>query len=77
MFGDEDEQNRVSMLNHIEENFPKLTTLLYTINLKGNDSLYGLAPQIHYGKGFVIERLGDFQFKDRAKIIFSNQFKTR
>ncbi|HLK28136.1 MAG TPA: 23S rRNA (uracil(1939)-C(5))-methyltransferase RlmD [Puia sp.] len=70
MFGYEDEEKRNLLLNHITENFPEITTLLYTINTKGNDSLYGLTPQIHHGKGFAIERLGDFQFKIGPKSFF-------
>ena len=45
------------------QQIPELTTLLVTINTKWNDSITGLQPQVVYGKGYVIERLGDFRFK--------------
>jgi len=70
MFGNDDEAARNLLLDHISKNFPEITTLLYTVNTKGNDSLYGLTPQIHYGKGFAIERLGNFQFKIGPKSFF-------
>jgi len=70
IFGREDEEKRISLLEHILKSFPELTTLLYTINEKGNDSLYGLTPQAYYGKGYVMESLGGFQFKIGPKSFF-------
>jgi 23S rRNA (uracil1939-C5)-methyltransferase len=51
------------LLEHLLQEVPAITTLLYTINAKFNDSLIGLEPCIYQGKGFVIESLEDFQFK--------------
>ncbi len=75
MLGNDDEAARNLLLEHVSKNFPEITTLLYTVNTKGNDSLYGLTPQIHYGKGFAIERLGDFQFKIGPKSFFQTNSK--
>jgi 23S rRNA (uracil1939-C5)-methyltransferase len=47
-----------------------LTTLLCTINPKWNDSISDLEPRVIYGKGYVIERLEDFQFKIGPKSFF-------
>jgi 23S rRNA (uracil1939-C5)-methyltransferase len=63
VLGYEDANARVLMLDHILKCFPDLTTLLYTINPKWNDSLTGLAPQAYRGPGYVIEKMEDFQFK--------------
>jgi 23S rRNA (uracil1939-C5)-methyltransferase len=52
------------------QQFPELTTLLYTINSKWNDSISGLEPKVLFGKGYVIERLEDFQFKIGPKSFF-------
>jgi 23S rRNA (uracil1939-C5)-methyltransferase len=57
------------------EQVPQITTLLYTINQKWNDSLNGLEPQIFSGKGFVIEKLGDFNFKISPKSFFQTNTK--
>jgi len=54
----------------ILEKFPKLTTLLYTINAKWNDSISDLDPQVVHGKGYVIEKMEDFQFKVGPKSFF-------
>ena len=63
VFGEDHEDKRSLVLDFIKQNFPEVTTLLYTTNLKWNDSITDLEPVTHYGKGYVIERLEDFQFK--------------
>jgi 23S rRNA (uracil1939-C5)-methyltransferase len=49
--------------------------LLYTINTKKNDSLHDLEPITYFGKGYVIERLEDFQFKIGPKSFFQTNTK--
>ena len=63
VFGQENKGNRERLLDFVLEKFPGITTLLYTINPKWNDSLNDLEPVAYYGKGYVIERLEDFEFK--------------
>ncbi|MDR3716116.1 MAG: 23S rRNA (uracil(1939)-C(5))-methyltransferase RlmD [Puia sp.] len=70
VFGYEDAKNRTRLLDHVLERFPELTTLLYTINDKRNDSLTDLAPRIYHGKGYVIEKLEDLCFKIGPKSFF-------
>jgi 23S rRNA (uracil1939-C5)-methyltransferase len=54
----------------LQQQFPELSTLLYTINPKWNDSISDLGPQVLFGRGFVIERLEDFKFKIGPKSFF-------
>lgn len=70
VLGYEDQPVREALLSHIMKKLPDLTTLLYTINSKMNDSLTGLSPEVWYGKGYVIEKLEDFQFKIGPKSFF-------
>lgn len=63
VFGEEDEEKRIALLDHILQSFPSITTLLYTINTKWNDSLFDQKPIAYYGKGYAIEKLEKFQFK--------------
>jgi 23S rRNA (uracil1939-C5)-methyltransferase len=49
----EDESKRKLLLDHILLNVPSITTLLYTINPKWNDSIYDLTPQVYFGNGYV------------------------
>ncbi len=75
VMGEDNELERTPLLEFIKHKFPAITTLLYTINLKRNDSMHDLEPQIYYGKGFVIEQLEEFQFKIGAKSFFQTNTK--
>ncbi len=70
MIGYEDNAASAELTAGLLQKFPNLTTLLYTVNAKQNDSLTGLSPQAVHGKGYVIERLEDFQFKIGPKSFF-------
>ena len=70
VFGEDQEPNRVALLKSIEASFPEITTILYTINTKMNDSLNDLNPVVWSGKGYVIETLEDFKFKIGPKSFF-------
>jgi len=65
-----DEMLLNQLMAHLMERFPAITTLLYTINGKMNDSLHGLNPVIYYGNGYVIEKLEEFSFKIGPKSFF-------
>ncbi|GAB2841512.1 class I SAM-dependent RNA methyltransferase [Ferruginibacter profundus] len=66
----EDETARKNLLDHLLQQVPSITTLLYTINPKWNDSIYDLTPQVYSGKGFALEKLEDFTFKISPKSFF-------
>lgn len=75
VFGEEDEEKRIKLLDHVLSLFPSITTLLYTINTKKNDSLHDLEPIAYHGKGYVIEKLEDFSFKIGPKSFFQTNTK--
>lgn len=49
---------------------PEVTTLLFTINPKLNDTIYDLNPETAYGPGFISEKLGNLTFKISPKSFF-------
>ena len=63
VLGYEDEPTIRRLADRLVQQFPELTTLLYTVNPKWNDSISDLEPRILAGKGYVIEQLEDFRFK--------------
>lgn len=71
----EDEENRKKLLDHILKEFPQITSLLYTINPKVNDSIFDLNPIAYYGKGYVIEQLEDLKYKIGPKSFFQTNTK--
>jgi 23S rRNA (uracil1939-C5)-methyltransferase len=68
--GEDDELKTTGLLNYLQEAVPSITTLLYTVNQKKNDSLHDLEPVIFSGKGYVMEKLENFQFKIGPKSFF-------
>jgi 23S rRNA (uracil1939-C5)-methyltransferase len=70
VLGYEDEANRIKLLNQLLQQFPQITTLLYTINTKKNDSLTDLDPKVYSGKGYITEKLEDFSFMISPKSFF-------
>ena len=71
----EDEANRVLLFDHLLEQVPSVTTLLYTINPKWNDSIYDLTPQVYSGKGYVTEKLEGLEFIISPKSFFQTNTK--
>lgn len=70
VFGREEKKKREALLNHLLQQVPGITTLLYTINTKFNDSLHDQEPIVYHGKGYAMEQLEDFQFKISPKSFF-------
>ncbi len=70
VFGKEDDANQKKLLDHLLNQFPSITTLLYTINPKMNDSINDLEPVIYYGNGYVTEKLENFSFRIGPKSFF-------
>jgi len=67
-------------LEHLLIKVPEITTLLYTINPKWNDSIYDLEPQVYFGKGYVTEKLvtangKELQFNIGPKSFFQTNTK--
>ncbi|HVX51652.1 MAG TPA: 23S rRNA (uracil(1939)-C(5))-methyltransferase RlmD [Chitinophagaceae bacterium] len=70
VLGYDDEPLRNALLDAIIKQFNSITTLLYTINPKKNDSYFDLEPQLYAGKGYILDKLEDFTFKISPKSFF-------
>jgi 23S rRNA (uracil1939-C5)-methyltransferase len=81
VFAEDDKKKRNKLLDFILNKFPGITTLLYTINRKWNDSLNDLEPVSYFGKGYVIEKMSggnngeQFQFKIGPTSFFQTNTK--
>ncbi len=69
-FFHEDQVKREKLLNHILEHFPGLTSLMYVINEKKNDTLYDQDIKLYHGKDHIIEELEDLVYRIGPKSFF-------
>ncbi|XJR90113.1 23S rRNA (uracil(1939)-C(5))-methyltransferase RlmD [Elizabethkingia anophelis] len=72
---EENETERIKLLDFLLQKFPQIHTLLYAINPKGNDSIYDLDIQTYYGEGFLYEEMDGLRFKIGPKSFFQTNYK--
>ena len=66
------------LLDKLINEFPKITSLLYVINKKANDTIYDQKIHCYYGRDHIYEKILHFNFKIDAKSFYqtnSNQTK--
>ena len=67
------EQNiakRESLLKHLDETFPMITSLQYVINKKQNDTIYDQNIICFSGRDHIIEKMEGLRFKINAKSFY-------
>lgn len=69
-FAYDDKKEREKLFDYLLKQIPAITTLIYTINSKMNDSIYDLKPVTYFGSGYITERLDQFSFKIGPKSFF-------
>ena len=74
-FGEENVEQREGLMNALREAFPGITSLLWTINAKKNDTIWDLDIQTFHGRDHLIEQLRDdphppLRFRVGAKSFF-------
>ncbi len=69
-FFKEDKTKREALLNAIAEKFADVTSLLYVINGKGNDTIYDQEVLVHSGKDHIFEEMEGLTFKINAKSFY-------
>lgn len=69
-FFDDEKENRELLLNHLAETFPSITSLLYVINQKANDTLYDQDIQLFKGRLYILEEMEGLHFSINAKSFY-------
>ncbi|MEW7281099.1 23S rRNA (uracil(1939)-C(5))-methyltransferase RlmD [Aquimarina sp. 2201CG1-2-11] len=74
-FFHEDVEKRTLLLEYIANEFPEITSLQYTINSKGNDTIYDQNIICYKGKDFIEEEMEGLRFKINAKSFYQTNSK--
>jgi len=70
VFFEEDEKAQLGLLDHLRSSFPEITSLMYCINRKANDTISDQEIQLHSGKDHIVEMMEDLRFKIGPKSFF-------
>jgi 23S rRNA (uracil1939-C5)-methyltransferase len=70
IFFDEDEEARRALLDHIRSAFPGITSLMYCINRKANDTIADQEILLHSGRDHILEEMEDLKFRIGPKSFF-------
>jgi len=66
----EDVEARENLLAHLAKTFPEITSLLYVINAKKNDSIFDQEVKLYKGSDFISEEMEGLKFRISAKSFF-------
>ena len=66
----EDVEKRETLLTHIKTCFPQITSLLYVINSKANDTINDLDIITFYGNDYILEGMEGLQFRVGPKSFY-------
>jgi len=69
-FFEKDKVKRELLLNYLRETFPVITSLLYVINQKQNDTIYDQEIVCHSGRDHIFEEMEGLKFKINAKSFY-------
>ena len=67
---DKDLENTKSLLAHVAEKFPQITSLLYVVNNKCNDTINDLDVEVFKGNDHIFEEMEGLRFKVGPKSFY-------
>ncbi|MDR0955110.1 MAG: 23S rRNA (uracil(1939)-C(5))-methyltransferase RlmD [Rikenellaceae bacterium] len=70
VFAAEDTERQNALLEHLTERFPELTSLMYVINTKLNDTIHDLPVHTFYGRDHIFEEMEGLRFKIGPKSFY-------
>lgn len=62
-FGSDELEKIKALLDHLIQKFPPISSLFYVVNTKHNDTINDLETRHYAGKPYIVERMGDLEFK--------------
>ena len=70
VFFHEDKEARIGLLNHLAEQFPQITSLIYVINNKCNDTITDQETIVFKGEDHIFEEMEGLKFKIGPKSFY-------
>lgn len=70
VFYKEDEEKRTKLLDFLAKTFPQLTSLLYIINGKANDTITDQQVHVWKGRDYIVEEMEGLRFKIGPKSFY-------
>ncbi len=70
IFGEEDKERRDMLMDYLKNNFPEITSLLYIVNTKLNDSYSDQEVICYSGNDHIFEEMEGLRFKIGAKSFY-------
>lgn len=70
IFNENDQPRIKALLDHVHERFPQITSLIYFVNEKWNDSLTDQTPVCYWGKDHIFEEMEGLRFKVGPKSFY-------
>lgn len=58
------------LLDSLKDNFPSITSLMYAVNPKGNDSLTDIDIMLYHGRDYITEEMEGLKFRVGPKSFF-------
>jgi 23S rRNA (uracil1939-C5)-methyltransferase len=70
VFGENNESQITALLDDVRATFPEITSLLYVVNTKVNDTIGDLDIQLHSGREYVEEEMEGLRFRIGPKSFY-------
>lgn len=70
VFGENDPERIKTLLDAVRERFPQITSLMYVINTKANDTIGDQEVLLHSGRDYIVERMENLEFRIGPKSFY-------
>ncbi len=70
VFYEDDQSSQTALLNHIADKFPEITSLLYIVNQKANDTITDQTVLVFKGSDHIFEEMEGLKFKIGPKSFY-------
>ena len=75
VFNRDDKERIEALMSHLHTTFPEITSLIYMVNTKWNDSLGDQEPILFAGKDHILEEMEGLKFKVGPKSFYQTNSK--